>query len=626
MSLKAKILIGFLASTSLVILISIFGNYNISSLNSSIVNTRDETVTKVKKDALAVKAMSEISFALQQITSAKSLKEMSAIDLPTLLLNTTENIASLDVEPQTVKLAITNLYRSRMNFFSLCEGIPQQIAKAKSDFDRSSKNSVMALIQMDATKEIARFNELSDELSNLFSQAEHAFFMATDETYQSFNQRVGEGIGLIYVANQEIVEKLKSKEAGNAADELATAVEKTLLAFVDESGIGPNLEQLNIKTTSLEASEQEVSELVVSLRKALVARSQEIAISLDHSLRDTVSQSKKNQMIALYASITVIVLSAYFGIHLSHSISKSLKRISSEIQIVTSGLSSIAESVLQKSNDIAASATHQATSLEETNKTVQNLKERAQSNAQDATKTEKVTHTAKASAEEGVNEMAEMESAMRGIQQSSHETSDIIKTIEEIAFQTNILALNAAVEAARAGEAGAGFAVVAEEVRNLAQRSSAAARNTGEKIEQSVENASKSMDFTAKARARLEDILAQSKDADRYVSQIKYSVSEEANRIDEISRTVDGLENGTHQTAKSAKESTLSAEQLNKQAAKLNNTVNSLKLLLDGIPKENKPKKRKFRLSKQSSSKEQTTKANPPSAPTNRIGHLVSKN
>src|SRR5258708_3590799 len=110
--------------------------------------------------------------------------------------------------------------------------------------------------------------------------------------------------------------------------------------------------------------------------------------------------------------------------------------------------------------------------------------QRSSGNAQQG---KEFSHQTRASADAGASHMDEMRHAMDAIKASSDEIAKIIKTIDEIAFQTNILALNAAVEAARAGEAGAGFAVVAEEVRNLAQRSATSARETAAKIEDAIQ-------------------------------------------------------------------------------------------------------------------------------------------
>src|SRR3954451_11463268 len=127
----------------------------------------------------------------------------------------------------------------------------------------------------------------------------------------------------------------------------------------------------------------------------------------------------------------------------------------------------------------------------------------AKRNADRAMRANELTRQTRTAADAGTQNVEAMNHAMDAIKASSDGIAKIIKTIDEIAFQTNILALNAAVEAARAGEAGAGFAVVADEVRSLAQRSAAAAKETADKIEGAIVNSRKGSQCTAKVEESL---------------------------------------------------------------------------------------------------------------------------
>jgi methyl-accepting chemotaxis protein len=172
--------------------------------------------------------------------------------------------------------------------------------------------------------------------------------------------------------------------------------------------------------------------------------------------------------------------------------------------------------------------------------------------------------------------MAEMQEAMTAIKDSSAGISQIIKTIDEIAFQTNILALNAAVEAARAGEAGAGFAIVADEVRSLAQRSANSAKETSAKIEGALRSSEQGALYSAKVAESLGEIVAQAAEMNTIVAGIATATNEQKNGIHQLSLAVSDMDKVTQSNASGAEETAAAAEELNAHADMLQDTVQDL--------------------------------------------------
>ena len=177
--------------------------------------------------------------------------------------------------------------------------------------------------------------------------------------------------------------------------------------------------------------------------------------------------------------------------------------------------------------------------------------------------------------------------SMEEIFKASEETSKIIKTIDEIAFQTNLLALNAAVEAARAGEAGAGFSVVAEEVRNLAMRASEAAKNTSSLIESTSKKVKHGGELVGKTNDAFSAVETNATKVARLVDEIASASNEQSQDINQVNVAVSDLDKVVQDNAASAEESASSSEEMSAQAHQMKNNVAELVQLIGKTGKRN---------------------------------------
>jgi methyl-accepting chemotaxis protein len=256
----------------------------------------------------------------------------------------------------------------------------------------------------------------------------------------------------------------------------------------------------------------------------------------------------------------------------------SLNNTLSEIQLGTSQFTDASAQISQGAQGLAMGAATQSSAIESLAETIGKVSGAVRQNADMANHASVLIETIKGNAESGSNYMDKMVEAVDQINKASYEIKKVIKTIDDIAFKTNILALNASVEAARAGQYGKGFAVVAEEVRNLAAKSAESAKETSALIENSLSKTAVGVQIANETSSAFSQIVSGINQSGEIISGIAVSSEEQRNAIGELNIGIDRVSEVVEQNRTTAEQSAAASEELNSQSEHLKGMIIEFKL------------------------------------------------
>ena len=524
-----------------------------------------------------------------------------------LLSGSDESQANYEQAKKTVDGAVTDALRDLNDRPALAQDLTDAV-KLLTDYDAAFRRIVDLFHERQ--KEVSatldpRSAAIAEALKGMLVAARQSGDQSASYKTSSALQNFFEGIASVnsFLLTRDQTHVTKTRDSFTAMQKQLATIEKELkeAEALDASLADPAkmklLKQLQENSTAYLAGFEHV--VAVSDARSAVVKdsldrlaplfSQKIA-SVRSSLRqlqdsldaDARAAQQKNQWLVLSLSIVGVLFGLVVAFLIIRNVNGPIRALTARLTGGAEHTASASSQVTSASQSMADGSSRQAAALEESSASLEEMAGMTRKNAENAQSAKALANQTRVAADAGSVDMKEMKTAMSAIQASSVEVSKIIKTIDEIAFQTNLLALNAAVEAARAGEAGLGFAVVAEEVRSLAQRSVQAARETAQKISDSTAKSEQGAKISDKVAKSLDEITAKARQVDELIAEIAVASQEQSQGIDQVSRAVSDMDRVTQANAATAEETSAAAAELDNQTAQLKAIIRELIQMVNG--------------------------------------------
>ncbi|MEN8256407.1 MAG: methyl-accepting chemotaxis protein [Thermodesulfobacteriota bacterium] len=434
---------------------------------------------------------------------------------------------------QQVELIWTNYNQQSVAKLSLLSEIKSQFGYG--GFIHNFKNYVLR----GQSKYIDRFKNNSSVMEKAIQQLKK--ISPSDHEQQAI--RKIERVAKAYSDNMKIAASLV------AQGKTATEIDKTVK--IDDS---PAFEGFKTITTSIVAGETNNSAAMQKTLSSLrITATIAIAILIIAIAAYLIMVRSVTLRLLQVTSFTKILGRGDFSNELTVKGDDELHEMSDSLNSAINSLNDSIKTNTAISQGLSDAASGQAAALEETSSSLEEVNAMTKQNSENTGTAHLMVKQTGQGVSRAADSMDKITRAMDGISTSSQETSKIIRTIDEIAFQTNLLALNAAVEAARAGEAGAGFAVVAEEVRNLAMRSAEAAKSTAELLEDTISKVGDGSKLVTEAQEEFSAVAADMDKVSNIIDEITTASDEQALGVEQINRAIHELDSGIQDTAENAR-------------------------------------------------------------------------
>lgn len=416
----------------------------------------------------------------------------------------------------------------------------------------------------------------SQEATSAFQRASKGFSDAVlIQDAKALEKAVEEGGHAVEQLNTVAAIPGLAAERAGSVRRLSSSVEQFVAdARKTYGGLLANPESMN---ASAQARMGELATRTDQIKDGLQATTEQFSKDLRGQLSSVATRSAQQRWLALVLfGATIVVAFVIVNLTIRRAITGPILHVIQGVQAAATGAAEASERVSSSGDGVAKDAQDQAAYIQETSASLEEISATTKANADRAAQADKLMQEARQTVQRATQAMDDLISSMDAISKSSKQVAGVLKSIDDIAFHTNILALNAAVEAARAGEAGAGFSVVADEVRSLAHRAAEAAQNSADIIERTIADVKKGVSLVSLAHNAFSDVSKSIAGGSKVVGQIAASSDEQSRGVTHIGQAISRMETVTQNNAANAREAAEAASAMTAQVQATRNHLEEL--------------------------------------------------
>ena len=589
LSIGKKISLGFLVVILITIAYATYCNFNFADIKNSVLDIKGEYMEEIKYMTEAEENYLTMRIYLKAFVESENYDYLDtaypyfnsiakSIDSAVILAKNSRNLKAFTVQ-------LEDMQKSVQDYKSLVDKVKEEY-KTKDSYSLSMDQSIdefrktyYLFLNGQNTKLKSEFTNTRYTVVSLLNEIALDFNKIIINRYQYHLTKDSAYIVEINNFFDEIESDMTDldKLCTDTIDkENCNNLNTALNSFKDNINLFVDSEKTILSTLS---GTVELGEKITAGIKDLNTNGVEATIGVADT---TFITAQKSVTILIIVTVLLILLGIVISILLIKNITNSLNSINQTLSYSAGSIESAATQLSSSSQQLASGGAEQASSIEEISATMEETSSLTAKNADNAKEASNLSTATSSLSKNGSEQMNGMVKYMEEIKQSSDEISKVIKVIDEIAFQTNILALNAAVEAARAGDAGMGFAVVAEEVRNLAQRSAVAAKDTAQMIEKNIKLSQQGVEMSKTVNSTLSDINKQTDNVTQLVAEVASASEEQTRGIEQVTTAITQMDSVVQENASSAEETSSAAQELSNQAFELTRVVGELNKLVKG--------------------------------------------